>query len=503
MVLFPQVFQQAGLLLPLLILTLLTLSSALSSFLLVSAMSMMPGNDRFKHKVEYSGVMRHYLSRPFFFLAFAFYQLSLLTTNISLIVQSVQVMDFAIAAAAGRSCLLPQVAPHFAFTCPPAVDYSAGGDTVFGDGVLGLPLGFFLTALAVVPLACFDLDDNMIVQKGAFISLVSIVAVWAVLFVRHGLDLSFVPLVGSSSGGFSSVVGVSIFNFAFLTSIPSWVNSKSHSTSIRSPIWSALGISCCLFVVAGLLCALSFTPWTDSSTLLDKVYSFPTSFTPLARLSFYVFPIVANLTSIPVNSIFQRLNLVEQGYPPLVSTVVAVALPWLVAVFLYAGSGYDELVTWSGVCITSVVNFIIPPTVYIIARRRWQRECREERERLERARQAGGEEVLAGRVLTEWEAEAEEKRDEQRGVAVGSVQYGGVLGNIKVAIAGVPRTPSTVDVVDSGMEQPVEGFDKRMWGVLPSQYARWELPLSAAVLLLMSALCGLTFVVNVQQAVAG
>ena len=487
MVLFPQVFQQAGLILPLLILTLLTLTSALSSFLLVSSMSMMKGNERFGRSVEYSGVMRHYLSRPFFLLAFTFYQLSLLTTNISLIVQSVQVADFAIAAAFGRSCLLPQLTPTLAFTCPPAVDYSAGGDTVFGDDRLGLPLGFFLTAAAVVPLGLIDLDDNMIVQKGAFVSLLTIVAVWAVLFVRHGLDLSYVPLTASGSGGFSSVVGVSIFNFAFLTSIPSWVNSKSHTTSIRSPIWSSLVISCTMFIVAGLLCALSFAPWTDSSTLLDKVYGLPMTFAPFARFSFYFFPIVANLTSIPVNSIFQRLNLVEQGYHRHLSTLVAVALPWLIAVFLYAGSGYDELVTWSGVCVTSVVNFIIPPTVYIIARRRWQRERREEVERIERAKEAGGEEVLAGQVLADGEEEVE---------AEGSVQYGGGV----VSDIGLP-TPA-VDEVDGDKQQSWESVSDRVWRVLPKRYERFELPLSVGVLLLMSALCGLTFVVNVQQAVA-
>ena len=501
MVLFPQVFQQAGLLLPVLILTLLTLTSALSSFLLVSAMSMMPGNGRFGQRVEYSGIMRHYLSRPLFFLAFVFYQLSLLTTNISLIVQSVQVMDFAIAAAFGKSCLLPQVSPRFAFTCPTAVDYSAGGDTVFGDGVLGLPLGFFLTALAVVPLACFNLDDNMIVQKGAFVSLLSIVGVWAILFVRHGLDMSYVPLVGSGSGGFSSVVGVSIFNFAFLTSIPSWVNSKSHTTSIRSPIWSSLVISCSMFLVAGLLCALSFTPWTDSSTLLDKVYGLPATFAPFARVSFYAFPIIANLTSIPVNSIFQRLNLVEQGYHPVLSTVIAVALPWLIAVFLYAGSGYDELVTWSGVCVTSVVNFIIPPTVYIVAKRRWQREQAVEKERMERAREAGGVEVLAGRVLgesDEEDGEEEEVEEEEEGRVgqVGSLQYVGILDGIREAAVCVQKTGGKMDEVEDGKP----GSD-RMWRVLPRRYARFELPLSAAVLLVMTALCGFTFVINVQQAV--
>ena len=209
-------------------------------------------------------------------------------------------------------------------------------------------------------------------------------------------------------------------------------------------------------------------------------------------MSFYLFPIIANLTSIPVNSIFQRLNLVEQGYHPLLSTTIAVALPWLIAVFLYAGSGYDELVTWSGVCVTSVVNFIIPPTVYIVARRQWQREQVLEAERMARAQQAGGDEVLAGRVLMAEEGGVEE---------VGSVQYDGMVNGGEVAaVAGVPQTNGAVDVVDSSSKPQWQSSGDRVWRVLPKRYARWELPLSIAVLLMMSALCGLTFVVNVQQA---
>jgi len=125
--------------------------------------------------------------------------------------------------------------------------------------------------------------------------------------------------------------------------------------------------------------------------------------------------------------------------------------------------------------------------VYIIARRRWQRERREEVERIERAKEAGGEEVLAGQVLADGEEEVE---------AEGSVQYGGGV----VSDIGLP-TPA-VDEVDGDKQQSWESVSDRVWRVLPKRYERFELPLSVGVLLLMSALCGLTFVVNVQQAVA-
>jgi hypothetical protein len=51
-----------------------------------------------------------------------FFQLSLACNNISSIIQSVQVMDFAIADIFGRSCSVPEFSPEFKFYCPEAID---------------------------------------------------------------------------------------------------------------------------------------------------------------------------------------------------------------------------------------------------------------------------------------------------------------------------------------------------------------------------------------------
>jgi len=370
MVLFAQLFQQSGWLLPLLCLLLLMLCCGLGGLMLVECMAMLPHNGRFTRRVEYTTVMRHYCSRPAYIAIAVFYQLSLTVTNLSLIVQSIQVMDFTIAAIAGKSCTIPQFYPSFQFSCPEPV---TGNITPFDSSVWCVPLGLYFTALVVIPLGLVNLDDNIKVQKGAFVSLCVILAIWVGLLASNAPDSSRVPVVG---GTLSSVLGVSLFNFAFLSSVPSWVNEKRDDVSIPKTLWTVLPLSVCMFVVMGWLGGTAFLWTADSNeTLLDKIKDVTTA-GKLGAVTFYIFPIVVNLTSIPVISIFQRYNLVKEGVCGVrMANVLAVVLPWLLAVPLYNGSGYQMLANWGGVLVTSVVNFIVPVAVYIVAVRRREKEA--------------------------------------------------------------------------------------------------------------------------------
>lgn len=69
------------------------------------------------------------------------------------IIQSVQVMDFAIAAIAGKSCAVPEFYPNFGFHCPDPV---SGDITVFGS-IYVLSIGFIVTALVCAPLGFWNL----------------------------------------------------------------------------------------------------------------------------------------------------------------------------------------------------------------------------------------------------------------------------------------------------------------------------------------------------------
>src|SRR4051794_29583989 len=110
------------------------------------------------------------------------------------------------------------------------------------------------------------------------------------------------------------------------------------------------------------MCVQAFPPFENGQTVLVVIYSLGTK---LAKITFFLFPACVNLTSIPVFSIMQRYNLVESGVcGHRMALFIAVCVPWLIAIPLYTGSGYQLLVTWSGILITSVVNFVFPPLMY-------------------------------------------------------------------------------------------------------------------------------------------
>ena len=368
-------YQQAGWLLPTLTLLLLMVICGAGGLMLVECMAMMPHNGSFRRRIEYTSVMRHYCSRRAYQLIHLFFQLSLTITNLSLIVQSIQVMDFTIAAIAGKSCTVPQFSPSFTFACPAKVDNNI---TPFATDVWCVPLGLYFTALFVIPLGLVNLDDNIKVQKAAFYSLITIVLIWVGVLASNQPSSSNVPVMGST---LNTVLGTSLFNFAFVSSVPSWVNEKREDVSIVKTLCAVLPLAVVIFVVMGWLGGAAFPDWTTDETLLDKLQGTGI----LGQITFYAFPIIVNLTSIPVLSIFQRYNLLkERVCGRAMANFLAVVLPWLIAIPLYNGSGYQNLANWGGVLVTSVVNFIVPTVVYIIAVRRRDREMEELRLRRER-----------------------------------------------------------------------------------------------------------------------
>jgi hypothetical protein len=273
-------------------------------------------------------------------------------------------MDFTLVALTGYSCAMPQFSPDFAFTCSYPGGYTLDGISPFGNWYL-ISLGWFLTCAVVMPLGFIDLDDNDLVQKGGFAAVLIIVVVWCGLAIGQPAGLVYVTHFG---GKYDLLMGSVLFNFAIVYTIPSWVNEKKPSVSIiKVLVWSMLGAAV-LFTSLGYFGGAGFPPPTSNQTLLNQVYALGTT---TARLTFYLFPACVNLTTIPVNSIMQRYNLYEAKVcSKRWAAFWGVVAPWLIAIPLYTGSGYQTLVMWAGLVLNSSVNFIIPPIIYLIAIRK-------------------------------------------------------------------------------------------------------------------------------------
>jgi len=368
MVLFPSLYQAAGWFLVTLALLAVCGLSYVCSIMIIEAMAAMPGNAKFDKRVEYTTLAYYYLGRHGYGITQLFFQLSLACNNISSIIQSVQVMDFAIAGIFGHSCATPEFYPHFRFACPPAV---SGDITVFGNDVYLLSIGFIITALVCAPLGFWNLDDNIVIQKVSCALVNIMVMIWVGVFIAQGLDADRVPTVGTQ---FTNILGTTVFNFAVITSIPSWVNEKKERVSILATMGMAMPLALVLFTVIGLFGGMAYEPWFNGpdadNTLLNKLKA---SKSVIAQITFYLFPVVVNLTSIPVFAIMQRYNLLEaQVCGPKMANFLGVVLPWLICIPFYTGTGFSNVVNWGGIVFNSAVNFIIPPLIYIAMVRRQQ-----------------------------------------------------------------------------------------------------------------------------------
>ena len=133
-------------------------------------------------------------------------------------------------------------------------DSAGDSNTPFGEVII-ISIGFLIVLATAIPFGFLNLNDNIYVQAGmndillisisrffvlcfsnpfcfnlrafaivAFVSMLGIVlCVWTVDCFFVGLDFSRIPIITPHQG---QLLGIIIFNFAFVTSVPSWVNEK-------------------------------------------------------------------------------------------------------------------------------------------------------------------------------------------------------------------------------------------------------------------------------------
>ena len=360
----PPIFQQAGWLVPSLCFLVVALVATLSSTMLCQAMASIPGNDKFQDRVELTTLAKRVFGKWGFYFTMLLFVLSLQSVNVASIVESAQTMDLTIIRIFGKSCAL-EFAPDFGFICHKGF---GTGVSPFGDDVWVISIGFLVILLMAVPLGYVNLDDNIGVQKGAFVILMIICVEWFVWFVYRGdLDYGNVPAVGKDM---SQVLGTIVFNYAYVTTIPSCFNEKKPHVSINTSMWSSAILSFVLFMFLGVLGAWSYH-YSPSDDVLSKIND-DLSGSPFMNLcsqvTVYLFPLVALVSGIPIFSIIVRYNLMEnkvcgKGW----ANVWGVLFPWLVSIPAYTGSGLLQVINWTSLLVNGFINFVIPTLIYIVA----------------------------------------------------------------------------------------------------------------------------------------
>jgi len=298
----------------------------------------------------------------------------------SSIVVSAQTMDSTLLASARKTCALVIWDPDGVLTTIVGVNgttttsssiwacVDADSDNIVTDSPFGsayvISLGYLITMAITIPLGYLNLDDNIWVQYGGFILLLGCILAWVVQFGVSGLDITRMPAVKWS--GMGAVIPTVVFNWGFLTTLPSWLNEKNPNVSVAKATWVSIIISGIMFILLGILggLALDYPGGEDLLAAIDDPHT-PNVFL-ISKIATYVFPSAALLSGIPVFSIIIRYNLLENHIMnKFWANIFAVIFPWVVSLAFYAGNALGSLINWSSAILFVGLNFVLPLMLYV------------------------------------------------------------------------------------------------------------------------------------------
>ncbi|CAG8519533.1 4830_t:CDS:2 [Acaulospora colombiana] len=260
-----------------------------TSLLLCEASSAIDGNDKFQRKIEFSHLTAILVTNKRTRLIIQlFLFVSLQSVNIASILLSAQSMDTVLISLFGKTCGLG-IYPESGFYCV----YQQGDfNSPFGTNYMVATLGFLITLVMVMPLSIFSLSDNIKVQIASLFGLVFIFCGWLVTFFKQGLKTSYVPLIGENM---SDVIGTVIFNYAFITTVPSWVNDLRPNVSIRKSVWYSNLIATTGYILLGVVGGMAFqiNPTSDIIAVMNE----SNQKNWLTTASTYVFPVAVLITT--------------------------------------------------------------------------------------------------------------------------------------------------------------------------------------------------------------
>eukprot|EP00439_Symbiodinium_sp_Y106_P053240 s188_g7.t1 len=351
----PALAQQAGWLSLIGVQVVVAAFSSACGYMLIEAMRCMPGNHGFEQTIEFTNLASFYLPYEMYVATMVCYHVNSILNLMSLIIQSGQVMDYIMLNVYGCAPGI-QLGLGVKYVCGTRKDSA----TPFGDSLV-LSSSMLAVALICAPFAVRNLDDNVILQYLAVIGLSVMSVIWISLLVAEPTFPSPLPVATtaqSSLVGHSAMCGMQgtvLFNFAFTSTLPSWVNEKKAEVSVGATFWTVMGYVVVTYTVIGIVGGLGGSR--------------------LGQATVAAYPMLQNVTSIPVLAILIRSNLIQGGLDSVTSTFVAVGLPWLMSIPLYTGSGFDTISEIGGLATSSIINFMVPLIMYVVAvGRRKERE---------------------------------------------------------------------------------------------------------------------------------
>lgn len=312
---------------------------------------------------EFGSLAREFLGSSAEFVTQVLLVVSLTMLTCAQVVVTAQAIDAAIVAVVGyTSALQFYPTPEILMTSDKSLQ-------PFGTGKYAVSVGFIVDMAMCTSLSFFDLSDNMIPQYLSYGATVfaMIVFGWQLLLQPPLSDESppALPAVGDDA---SMIVGVAVFNFAYIIAIPSLYAEMSPTAKFTPSMWSAVLYMLVLYCYVGLAGG-AVTPEGDTSGNILNLFIVPGS-PGITRLAVFTYAF-ALVLPIPVYVILLRRNLELGGIVPAGGPAVFTsnAIPWGLALVCYLQPWFGALINWSSLLCLGFINYSIPLAIVIAVRR--------------------------------------------------------------------------------------------------------------------------------------
>ena len=110
--------------------------------------------------------------------------------------------------------------------------------------------------IIIIPLGTGNIKDNMKIQLISFFITMLIFIEWIISSLIHGLDTTSINTFGQTSSSYTGLP-IILMNFAFVITVPSWINIKKNDVNIQRTVWIASTLSVICYVLVGIFRKLS------------------------------------------------------------------------------------------------------------------------------------------------------------------------------------------------------------------------------------------------------
>ncbi|EDO05295.1 putative integral membrane protein [Babesia bovis T2Bo] len=366
----PSVMRDGGWIPALIANLLISIVAALCSLMLLRAMTLIPHNENFGHRIEYSALVKYYLSDYNFRLVSILNHVGNLCSVISGILAFSKLVDLLLVKAFGWT-LAFQVHP-FVFIGRADLDVVTGiyeSGSYHGEGVhsmrLAITLGYVICALVCLRLSSCALEETMGFHVFSFFAFIGCGMQMAIFGLTRSLRVGAAkrpPALGNLR--FVKLLLTFVENFSVASSTPSWANEMTNDVKVSRTMWTSTLFTAIVYHVLGYIFCFAFPD--NSGDIVSDILLSNTGV--LAHAALCLFVAVNVLPDVVFGTISTKYNLLNLGYCNRGAAYFwGCVLPFTFSWLLSNESYFIDYLGHIGLISALFCDFVVPVIVYKVA----------------------------------------------------------------------------------------------------------------------------------------